>query len=168
MLLTVVLAISLGSAYSQVDDKTITVEKRKYYQSGQRLDLKQVKTILAANPASAPEYELYKKKNSIGTPCMLVGLGCVAAGAGVGMASSFKETDDLNNGQMPGDYPSGLGLMALGLVVEIVGVVFVIPANKHFKQAISDYNSGNSKSGLNNVQVKLYAYNKGLGIRITF
>lgn len=158
----------LASAYCQTNDKTITIVKRKFYQAGQVLDLKQVKTILAGNSASSPKYEQYRKKSSIGYPCILVGGGFVLAGAGIGLASSIKETNDLNNGQLPGNYPSGLGLMAVGLVVEIVGAVFLVPANKHFKQSIKDYNSSFSKTGLNNIQIKLYANSKNIGLKVCF
>lgn len=158
----------ITSSFSQVDDKTITIEKRKLYQGGQRLDLKQAKTILAANPASSPDYEQYRKNYSVGNPLMLAGVVCVGVGAGISLASTIKESNDLNNSTYSGNYPSGLGLMGLGLALEIVGVCFVVPANKHFKQAINKYNSDITKSSDNNIIINLFVTSYGLGLRLNF
>jgi hypothetical protein len=163
-----ILMIFVLSAYSQSEDKTITLKKKNYYQSGQKLNGKQLKTILSTNPASSSEYEKYRVNNSVGTPLLIGGSICALAGGAIALSSSIKESNDINNGELSGDYPTGIGLAALGLGLVLVAVPFMLPANKHFKKSVDLYNSNLKTTGYYQVRFNLMVKGNGLGIRVQF
>ncbi len=168
ILLCSILILTAPFGYSQTAPGKITIEKKRYYQNGQALKPTQLKSILAGNPASATEYLKSKKNMSIATPMILGGSLCVLAGSALSLAGSIKEANDLDNGTYSGDYPSGLGLILLGLVVDVAAIPLVIPANKHFKKSVELYNESLTKTGYRTIQLNMMVSSSGLGIRMSF
>lgn len=156
------------NAFSQAGDNTITLNKKRYYQAGQKLDGKQLKTILSNNPASQPEYNYYKKHNAIAAPFLIGASACFLGSATIMLSSSIKQSNDLNNGTYSESYPSGLGLLGLGLVSAVVGVVISIPGNEHFRNSVNQYNLSLNKTGYYPVRVNLNLYANGMGVRVVF
>jgi len=169
ILLTGLVMILMTSAYSQTNDKTITLQKKKYYQNGQKLTSKEMKTILTGNPASAEEFQMYKKNVTIGGTLVIAGSACLLAGSVISLASSIQQTKDINNGDLSGESStSGLGLVLVGCIVDLVSIPFLIPAYKHYKNAINNYNSSLQKTSYRPVQLKMRVASNRIGVRINF
>lgn len=156
------------SAYSQKADSTITLTKKKFYQNSEIKTAKQVQTILANNPVSAPEYQKYKSNIRIATPLFIGGTVIVLVGTGINLAGSIQEAQDVDNGEMGGTYPNGLPIVLIGAAIDIVAIPFMISANKHFKKSLSDYNSSFKSVSSRPPQFNLMVNANGLGIRMRF
>jgi hypothetical protein len=162
--------LMLSSAFvcSQPSTGKITIEKRKYYQNGQALTPAQLKSLLAGNPASAPDYLKYKRNMSFASPMIIGGSVCVLAGAAISLAGSIKESNDLNNGTYSGDYPSGLGLILLGAVVDLAALPLILPANKQFTRSVELYNESQSKAYYRTIKLDMTVSSRGVGVRMNF
>lgn len=154
--------------YSQPATGKITIEKKKFYQNGQTLTPAQLKSLLAGNPSSSPEYLKYKRNMSFAAPMILGGSICVMAGAAISLAGSIKESDDINNGTYSGDYASGMGLILLGLVVDLAALPLILPANKQFKKSIELYNASQSKTSYRTIKLNMMVSSTGVGVRMNF
>jgi len=166
--LACMMMVLIITGYAQSSDSTISIQKKQYYQNGVTKTSPQVKLLLANNPASAPEYKKFKKNSNIGTPLMVVGSAAVLAGAAINLSSSIKESNDINNGELGGSYPSGISLMLVGVACDIVALPLVISANKHFKKSLSDYNSSFKSTSSRQAQFNLMVNANSFGIRILF
>ncbi len=154
--------------YSQPATGKITIEKRRYYQNGQALTPAQLKSLLAGNPASAPDYLKYKRNMSIAAPMVIGGSVCIMAGAAISLAGSIKESNDLNNGTYSGDYPSGMGLILLGALVDLAALPLMLPANKQFRRSLELYNESQSKTSYRTIELKMIVSSRGAGVRMNF
>ncbi len=148
LILTIVLSLFILNAYSQNAREPIDiVKKNRYYQNELKLSGKQLQAILSTNPASAAEYKAWKRQTNIGLPLVYGGLGIVLVGSYVG----------------------GLDVMLIGLGVEVVGAIIVIPARKHLHSAVSLHNSSLNEMGMKPpVSFGLMVNSTGLGVRMTF
>ncbi len=158
----------LFNTYSQTVDSTISIKKRKFYQNGQKLKPTELNRILSTNTFSAHEYQLYKKNSSISLPFLLAGSILVCAGSVVSFSSALKETNDINSGQLPGKYPSGLGLILVGGACVIVSLPFAIPAKKHLNKSIDLYNSSIKDVGSARIEFNLNVNSRGVGVIMRF
>lgn len=156
------------SAYSQTDDKTITLQKKNYSQSGKKLSSKELKTILSGNTASQEEYYMYKKNMNVAVPLVITGTACVLIGTALSLSSSVKQANDLNNGEITESSMKGVGLILIGCVADLIAIPFIIPANKHFKKAINNYNTSLPKTGFRPVQVNMIFASNRVGFRVNF
>lgn len=156
------------TAYSQSADSTLTLKKKQFYQNGQVKTYPQLKAILENNPASAPEYQKSKANSRIGTPIMAVGTIACLAGAAIGLSSSMKQSNDINNGNINGTYATGLPLVVVGAAAVFISLPFIISSNKHFKQSINDYNSSFKSTSYRPVQLNLMVNSSGVGINMRF
>ena len=147
-ILTIGLSLLMICAYSQnAYDSIDIVKKNRYYQDDLRLSASQLKSILSTNPASAAEYNTWKKKTNIGLPMVYGGLGLVLVGNFVG----------------------GLDVMLVGLGIEIVGAIIVIPARKNLHNAVNLHNASIGGSGMKPpVSFGLMVNSSGIGVRMTF
>ena len=169
LILTISISLFIVNVYSQDVDSTITINKKKYYQLDQKLTAKQLNAILANNPASASEYQIWKKKSNIGLGFFGVGTGLACAGGVISFLGTIQQNQDINNGIIKSDYPSGLGLVVAGLGCAIVGAAIIIPARKkHLNQSINQYNSSLNKVGSRPVSFDLMVNSNGLGVRMRF
>jgi hypothetical protein len=168
VLLTGFLMFLLTTAFSQPENGAITFQKKKYYQNGHTLTSAQVNTLLAGNPASAPEYKKAKANMNVVAPIIIGGTVCLLAGSAITLASSMKQAKDVNDGKLSGAYPSGLGLVLLGLTIDLASIPFVIPASRHFKKSMDLYNSSVNKTGYRPLQFNLMFTSTGLGVRMNF
>jgi hypothetical protein len=157
-----------ANAYCQPAAGKITLEKKRYHQNGKTMTSSQLKTTLSGNQASAPEYMKSKANMNIAAPMIIAGSVCVLAGSAISLASSIKEANELNSGTYSGDGASGLGLILLGLVIDVAAIPLIIPANKHLKKSIELYNSSLSNTGYRKVQVNMMVTSTGLGVRMNF
>lgn len=162
------LMLASSFVYCQPAAGKITVEKRRYYQNGQALTLTQLKSLLAGNPASAPDFLKYKRNMSIASPMVIGGSICVMAGAAISLAGSIKESNDLNNGTYSGDYASGMGLILLGAVVDLAALPLILPANKQFKKSIELYNESQSVASYRTIKLDMIVSSRGVGVRMNF
>jgi len=168
ILLTGLVMIFMTNAYSQTGDQTITLQKKKYYQNGQKLTSKEMKTILAGNPASAEEYHMYKKNMNVVAPLAITGTACILVGTVLNLASTVKDANNADTGEMTESSPSGLGLILIGCAAALVTIPFAIPATKHFKNAINNYNTSLQKTGCRPVQLKMLVGSNRVGLRVNF
>jgi hypothetical protein len=169
-ILTIVIVLVLVmNSYSQGKDSTITritFQDGKYYQGGQIKTRSEIKTILANNSASAPEYHKFKTNNTIGF-ITLAGGGLIAGTGGI--IFLFSATEEFVNG-INGEKinnPHGLVLLLAGTACTLTGVA-VIVVNPHFKRAIDLYNSNVKSAESKPVQFSLGFNSNGLGMRMTF
>ncbi len=154
--------------YSQPATGKITLEKKRYYQNGQALNPAQIKSLLAGNPASAPEYLKYKRNMSFASPMIIGGSLCLLAGSALSLAGTLKESNDINNGTYSGDYPSGIGLILLGAVVDLAALPLILPANKQFKKSVELYNESQSKASYRTIKLDMIVSSRGVGVRMNF
>jgi hypothetical protein len=103
----VLAVVVMMNAFSQAVDQTITIQKRKFHQNRQIKTFPEVKSLLGNNPASAQEFKKYKTNNHVGSPLIIAGSTVMLIGAAVNLSSSIKEADDVNKGELKGDYPKG-------------------------------------------------------------
>jgi hypothetical protein len=158
----------ITGAFCQVDS-TIRIERKKILINGSQVKPKQLQKILAANPASYPDYKIYKKNMTIGTTVMMVGTTAVLAGAIMNFAGTVKQANDLNNGEVSsGNNTAALGIMLVGAAIDLVAIPFVLKGNKHFKKSISEYNSSLKKTSSNPMQLNIVFSSNGLGVRMNF
>lgn len=147
-ILTFGLSLLMICTYSQnAYDSIDIVKKNRYYQNEMRLNGPQLKSILSANPAAASEYNAWKRKTTIGLPLVYGGLGLVLVGSYVG----------------------GLDVMLIGLGIEIVGAIIVIPARKNLHNAVGLHNASLVGAGMRPpVSFGLMVNSGGIGVRMTF
>ena len=153
---------------SQPSTGKITIEKRKYYQNGQALTPAQLKSALAGNPASAPDYLKYKRNMSIAAPMVIGGSICAMAGAAISLAGSIKEANDLENGTLSTGYPQGMGLILLGAVVDLAALPLLLPATKQFKRSVELYNESQSQASYRTIKLNMIVSSRGVGVRMNF
>jgi len=163
-----ILVFFILNSYSQTADSTISLDKKKYIQNGEVKTVKQVQTILANNPASAPEFQEYKSKSRIATPMLIAGTAIVLTGAVVNLVGTAQEAQDVNNGEVEGSYVNGLPIVLVGAAVGIIAIPFVVSANKHFKKSLSDYNSSFKNMSSRPAQFNLIVSGMGVGLRMQF
>lgn len=160
--------ILLTDAMTQTPGGTITFDKKRYYVNGEETKFADIKTALSSNPASSAEYLKYKANLNVGAPLVIIGSGCLLAGAFINLASSVKQTNDINNGELGNSYPNGLGLVLIGLAVDLTSLAFLFPANKHIKQSINDYNASLKTTGRIQPRLEMVLHPTGAGIRVAF
>jgi hypothetical protein len=167
LFLGIIMALIFIDANSQAVDSPLTIQKKKVYQNGNKLKPAEFKAILENNTSSVAEYKLFNKNRTASAVFMCVGLATVAAGTAVMLSSTMKQANDLDNGEY-NEYSSGLGLIGMGLLIEIAGIPFSISANKHLKKSVDMYNSSINVTGSNQIEFKLIVYSNGLGVRMRF
>ncbi len=160
--------VFLFSSFAQSGDKTITIQKKRFYQNGQVLTPAQVNKLLSESPASSAEYKLYKSKMAIASPILIVGGIGTLAGAAISLASALKEAGDVSSGKTSVTQYNGVPIMIAGVAVTLLSLPFAIPANKHLKKSISNYNSASKTTGYEPVQFNLMVNSKGIGVRMRF
>lgn len=160
--------IFLVNAYSQAGDKKITLEKKRYVQSGQKLNNKQLKSILETNPASQFEYHAFKQNMAVANVLAVAGSVLILSGTAINLSSSMKQSKDVNNGKLDGTYPSGVGLLLLGCIPALATIPFIIPAKKHLTKAIENYNSGLKANIQRPVQFDMMVNTNGVGFKMRF
>jgi hypothetical protein len=157
------------NVYSQEADNTIQIEKRKFYQNGEKLTSNQLYSALSTNPASASHAQLARKNANISSYGFIIpGLVFVCIGSFTELNSSIKENQDIQNGNLPGEYNSGLGWIVLGGGLIIAGIPFSLKSRKHLNKSIEQYNSSVSSNGLTPVEFELMVNGNGMGIRMRF
>ena len=166
----VLLIIFVVNGNSQTNDKTITIQKKKYSQQGKVLTSGELKTLLSENPGSSAEYKKFKSNSNIGTPFLIAGSLAALGGAVLSFTSSAKQASDINNGKVSSSSTTGLSLALViaGAGCVIVGAAFLLPANKHFKKAINAYNANVSGVTSKSVKLNLMVKSAGLGVRVAF
>ncbi len=162
------IAFILADLYSQTATGPITLEKKKYYMNGQVIKGKELKSILASNPASRPEYQKFKANMNVASPLIIVGSACILTGAVINLSSSIKEANDVNNGELGNSYPGGLGLILVGAACDLAALPFLFPAQKHLVKSVEDYNASLKTSGRIPAKVDVVLHPATIGIRVTF
>lgn len=157
------------NVYAQnTNNPIITGKNNRYFQNDQRLTNKQLKLLLGSNPASEADFDRWKKKSDIGTGFLLAGSVLLVAGGAVELSSSIKQTNDINNGTLKSDYPSGLGLIVGALGLEIVAIAFILPARKHLRNSVELYNGSLPTTQHRYKEIHLSLSTNGLGVKMNF
>ncbi|MEZ5070828.1 MAG: hypothetical protein R2751_07625, partial [Bacteroidales bacterium] len=100
MFLSVLLSFAMSLAAQ--DGGPITLEKKRYVQSGQVLKAPDFKTLLATNPATSADYQAYKTNSTIGGVFLATGGICVCATGALMLASSIHDAQALDEGDLDG------------------------------------------------------------------
>ena len=152
-----------SSAQIRFGEKTISRQKKNYYQDGKILTFPEVKTILANNPSSADEYQQYRRTSSIMTPILVTGTAAIVISGILTVTHSIQQAKDPSKGGS-----NGMGLTWLGLSIDLIAIPFGIIGNRHFKKSIELYNSSIKGVGARSMHYNVMASSNGLGIRMTF
>ncbi|MCX6237286.1 MAG: hypothetical protein NTY07_06960 [Bacteroidia bacterium] len=163
-----IILIFVLNAFPQSGDQTITRKKKIYYQNDKVLTRSQLKTVLANNPASLAAYQKFKTNNRLVNPFLIAGSAVAIAGGIVNLTLHIKQVDDYSNMNLHGNYTWGVPVILAGLAADLVGIAFLIPAKKHLKKSITDYNSSIKTVGYEPVQFNLMVNSNGLGVRMRF
>lgn len=156
------------SAYTQTSDSTITIQKRRYLQNDNLMKRNELKSVLLHCDASRPEYKKAKTSSTIGSVFMGTGAVLILAGAGINLAGSVQEANDLDNGELRDSYPNGLGLILVGAAIELASIPFLVSSGKHLKKSVSNYNSFNDKADSRPIRLNLVYTKNGAGLRLVF
>ena len=125
----------------------ITMEKKglakHYIQNGERLDRKEIRSILSGYAGSAEEFKKSSRNSGIGLG--LVAGGCLVIGAN-SFIGTMKDLDALNSGSL--DITGGSnGPFLIGCGMAVDGIPFLLKGNSQFVKSINQYNkqSGHSQ-----------------------
>jgi hypothetical protein len=94
----VILIAFFVNASAQAGDSTITKQKNKYYQFGQRILSRKLNSVLANNSSSALELNKFKVNSSLGIASCVVGSATLLAGAVVFLASNIQHSNSGRTG----------------------------------------------------------------------
>ncbi|MCU0457928.1 MAG: hypothetical protein MUE37_02410 [Bacteroidales bacterium] len=145
---------------------TITVEKKglakHYIQNGERLDHKEIRSVLSGYPGSADEFKKSSRNSGIGLG--LVAGGCLVIGAN-SIIGTIKDLEALNSGSM-NISGSNTGIFLAGCGMAVAGIPFLLRGNSQFIRSINLYNSqpGLSHSPGTSIVVAVTPVSAGLKI----
>ncbi|HNW90715.1 MAG TPA: hypothetical protein PKN48_13725 [Bacteroidales bacterium] len=149
---------------------TIRHDRKKYYQNGQPISFREVKIILANNPASAPEISKYKTINGVSTAIYVIGGMAAIGGSIVSLVSTASQVATVSHGRIT--YPqrdyTGTVIMFGGIGLELVGALVGLGKKKHLENSINNYNSNFQNTSYFPVRFDFMANSDGLGIRMRF
>jgi hypothetical protein len=168
-LITGVLLIAFFiNSNAQSADSTISKQKNKYYQFGQRIQSRKLNSVLENNSSSALELNKYKINSSLGIASCVVGSATVLAGAVVFLASNIQRSNSGRTSSINNTYYTGFGMIVGGLVLDLVGAFAINSAKKHLEKSISNYNSRFKRTGMNPVKFNFSTNENGVGILMKF
>lgn len=118
----------LSSAHMIQYTKPTFFKSGKFYIDGQHKTVSEINTLLMNSPASANEYEKYKKNRNL-TAYMFAGaMSCLIASAITnGNSSTFKNT-------------SSKVLLGVGCAFIIPEFIFAGKRNRHYRNSVNSYN----------------------------
>lgn len=168
-LITGVLLIAFFiNSNAQSADSTISKQKNKYYQFGQRILSRKLNSVLANNSSSALELNKYKVNSSLGIASCVVGSATLLAGAVVFLASNIQHSNSGRTGSAGNVNYTGFGMILGGLVLDLVGAFAINSANKNLEKSIHNYNSRFKSTGMNPVKFNFSTSENGVGIVMKF
>ncbi|MFH1119222.1 MAG: hypothetical protein V1775_05320 [Bacteroidota bacterium] len=155
-------------AVAQTNDSTITIQKKRYYQDEKVLSKNQLKSLLMHCQASSPEYRKARSSGTTGSIILGTGSMFVLVGAGINLAGSIQEANDVSNGTIKSSYPNGLGLILVGVAIDLVSIPFMVSSGRHFRKSVNNYNASFEKADSRSVKLNLVYTQDGLGLRMHF
>ena len=167
VIIAVICTISCMSAAAQ-QPGPITTEKKglaiQYFQNGQRLDRKEIRTVLSGYTGSADELKKSSRNSGIGLG--LLGGGCLVIGAS-SLISTLNDLETLNSGSLDVS-GANTGPFLIGCGMALAGIPFLLKGNAQFVRSINLYNS-HSSAGIASGPSLTIAITPGTaGIKIIF
>ena len=149
------------------DIPSIKKVKRKYYHNDRPITFRELKFLLANNQAAAPEYRMFKTRNKTQNTFYYIGAFTMLVGAVVPLVGGINS---VNNGHYKKDDSGtiGVGIMAGGLGLEIIGIFAGSGSLVHLNKSIDLYNSNVKAISLTQIKFNLIANFDGIGIRMRF
>jgi predicted DNA repair protein MutK len=146
----------------------ITIQKkgfaRHYMQNDQRIDKKELRTILEGYPPSAQEYKAASRNSTAGM--LLVSGGALVIGAS-SLYDALKDLDALNSGSLDVGNTSVVPyLVGCGMIVG--GIPLMLIGNSHLIKSFSLYNAQFKASNMPDATMQLSLTPVGAGIKISF
>jgi len=141
--------------------------KKFYLHEGEKIDNKQLASLLTANPNSSPKYKISKTHGIVG----LTSLGVGTVFIGVGFYYTLKSAQSVGDNDLGGtvDYSNKSGNnMLIGAGFYALSVPFMLMSSSNLKKSINLYNSGTSTSGIRNLDLYVGATCEGVGIGLRF
>lgn len=144
----------------------ITVEKKglakHYIQNGERLDHKEIRSVLAGYPGSEDEFKKSSRNSGIGLG-LLAG-GCLVIGAN-SFIGTMKDLEALNGGSMDVS-GSNTGIFLIGCGMVVAGIPFLLRGNSQFVRSVNKYNtqSAHGQSPGTNLMIAVTPVSAGLKI----
>ena len=154
------------SGFSQ-EFAPIVVQKKglgtSYMQNDQRLNGKELQSLLKANPLSAKEYKMASINSTIGST-MLAG-GALVIGLS-SFLSSLEDVNDLNSGSLPES--NGNSGLLIGSGIAILGIPFLIMGKSHLVKSIDLFNSHNTSLNKTDIYLDMGISQNGIGVKLIF
>lgn len=166
ILFAVCLVISLPALAQEASP--ITLQKkgfsRYYVQNDQRLDRKELRTILEGYPGSAQEFKAASRNSTAGM--LLVSGGALVIGAS-SLYDTLKDLDALNSGSLDVGNTSVVPyLVGCGMIVG--GIPLMLIGNSHLIKSFSLYNAQFKAGSMPDATVQFIVTPAGAGMKIVF
>jgi len=149
----------------------ITIEKKglkkQYLHEGEKIDNKQLASLLKADPSSADKYKISKTYSYVGLSSMVVGTAFI----GVGFYYTIKSAQSVGENDLVGtsDYSNKSGNnILIGAGFYVLSVPFLLMSNSNLKKSINLYNSSTSTSGIHNLDLYVGFTGEGVGVGLRF
>lgn len=149
----------------------ITVEKKglkkHYLHEGEKIDNKQLASLLSANQNSSPKYTISKTYSIVGLSSMVVGTAFI----GVGFYYTLKSAQSVGENDLVGttDYSNKSGNnMLIGAGFYVLSVPFMLMSNSNLKKSINLFNSSTSSSSIHNLDLYVGFTGEGVGVGLRF
>lgn len=146
----------------------ISVDKKgfakHYIQNGERLDGKEIRSVLSGYSVSADEFKKSSRNSGIGLG--LVAGGCLVIGAS-SLISTLKDVETLNSGSLDVS-GANTGPFLAGCGMALAGIPFLLKGNSQFVRSINLYNSQSSAGIASGPCLTIAVTPVGAGLKIVF
>lgn len=146
----------------------ITLEKKglakHYVQNGERLDRKEIRTILAGYSGSSEEFKKSSRNSGVGLG--LVAGGCLVIGAN-SFIGTMKDLEALNSGSL--DITGGSSVpFLIGCGMAVAGIPFLLKGNAQFVRSVNLYNEQSGQSQSPGASLVIAVTPVSAGLKISF
>lgn len=146
----------------------ISVEKKgfakHYIQNGERLDGKEIRSVLSGYSGSAGEFKKSSRNSGIGVG-LLAG-GCLVIGAS-SLISTLKDVETLNSGSLDVS-GANTGPFLVGCGMALAGIPFLLKGNAQFVRSVNLYNAQSSAGAVSGPSMTIAFSPAGAAIKIVF
>ncbi len=166
ILLAACLVITLPALSQEASPITLTKKglSRYYVQNDQRLDRKELRTILEGYPGSAQDFKAATRNSTAGL--LLVSGGALVIGVS-SLYDTLKDLDALNNGSLDVGNTSVIPyLIGCGMIVG--GIPLILIGNSHLIKSFSLYNGQFKAGNMPDATIHFLVTPAGAGIKIVF